>query len=211
MDYASQKIKTNRKISPSQSECHPSQLANSQKVQRLAFVAAAPKFARRPMGVFFAKQLPGRLRHKDNRRRRRLRDSGPDGFWRSSCPLRGLLGPDWHAWEKAAVFNPDGVFVQSDQIINALHAVLSELGIRPEHDLKIVSCNAEKLFLGPLDPRPASIDIHSSEIGRKAIDFLIARIENRTNPPSSLVLRPKLPPGEALSPSSGNRATPPKR
>ena len=115
------------------------------------------------------------------------------------------------AWEKAAVFNPDGVFVQSDQITNALHAALSELGIRPEHDLKIVSCNAEKLFLGPLDPRPASIDIHSSEIGRKAIDFLIARIENRTTPPSSLVLRPKLLPGEALSPSSGNRATAPKR
>jgi hypothetical protein len=51
---------------------------------------------------------------------------------------------------------------------------------------------AEKLFLGPLDPRPASIDSHSSEIGRKAIDFLIARIENRTTPLSPLVLRPKL-------------------
>jgi hypothetical protein len=27
------------------------------------------------------------------------------------------------AWEKAAAFNPDGVFVESDQITNALHAV----------------------------------------------------------------------------------------
>jgi hypothetical protein len=27
------------------------------------------------------------------------------------------------AWEKAASFNPDGVFVESDQITNALHAV----------------------------------------------------------------------------------------
>ena len=115
------------------------------------------------------------------------------------------------AWEKAAGFKPDGVFVESDQITNALHAVLSELGIRPERDLKIVSCNAEELFLGPLDPRPASIDIHSAEIGRKAIDLLIARIENRTTTPSSLVLRPKLLAGEALSPSSGNGATARKR
>ena len=109
------------------------------------------------------------------------------------------------------MFNSYGVFVESDQITNALHVVLSELGIRPEHDLKIVSCNAEKLSLGPLDPRPASIDIHSSEIGCKTIDFLIARFKNRTIPPSSLVLRPKLLPGEALSPSSANRATAPKR
>ena len=115
------------------------------------------------------------------------------------------------AWEKAAEFKPDGVFVESDQITNALHAVLSELGIRPERDLKIVSCNAEELFLGPLVPRPASIDIHSAEIGRKAIDLLIARIENRTTTPSSLVLRPKLLAGEALIPSSVNGDTARKR
>lgn len=114
------------------------------------------------------------------------------------------------AWKKAAEFKPDGVFVESDQITNALHAVLSELGIRPERDVKIVSCNAEELFLGPLDPRPATIDVHSAEIGRKAIDLLIARIENRTTPPGSLVLRPKLLASEALSPSSGSSAMPRK-
>ena len=36
--------------------------------------------------------------------------------------------------------------------------------------------------LAPLHPRPATIDIHSSEIGRRAVDALLWRIENPDAP-----------------------------
>ena len=99
-------------------------------------------------------------------------------------------------WDKIAAAHPDGIFVQSDQVTNALYGLLAERGIRPQRDIQVVSCNAEELFLGPLTPRPATIDIHSPEIGRRGVDMLIWRIQNREAPPCSVIIRPKLIPGE---------------
>ena len=100
------------------------------------------------------------------------------------------------AWKKAAEYEPDGIFGQSDQVTNALYSLLGEYRIKPQQDIQIVSCNAEELFLGPLHPRPATIDIHTAEIGRRAVDLLIARLQNPAMPPSTVVMRPKLIPGE---------------
>ena len=95
-------------------------------------------------------------------------------------------------WEKVADFEPNGIFVESDQITSALYGVLDSFGLKPQRDLQIVSCNAEELFLSPLHPRPATIDIHPAEIGRRAVELLIARIGNKESPPSRLVIQPKL-------------------
>jgi len=100
------------------------------------------------------------------------------------------------SWELIKTARPDGVFVYSDQITNAFYRLLAEKGIRPQRDIQIVSCNAEVLFLSPLHPRPATIDIHSAEIGRRGVDMLIWRIKNIEAPPSSVMIRPKLIPGE---------------
>ena len=102
------------------------------------------------------------------------------------------------AWRKIAARNPEGIFVHSDQIANALYSVLAETGVRPQRDVHIVSCNAEELFLSPLHPRPATIDIHSGEIGRRGVDLLISRIRHREAPPISVIIRPKLIPGESV-------------
>ncbi|MFH1497104.1 MAG: LacI family DNA-binding transcriptional regulator [Verrucomicrobiota bacterium] len=96
------------------------------------------------------------------------------------------------AWREVAAAKPDGVFVYADQLTNALYGILATEDVRPQRDVKLVSCNAEAAFLSALDPRPATIDIHPTEIGRRAVDLLVWRIENLSAPPSSVCLRPRL-------------------
>ena len=100
-------------------------------------------------------------------------------------------------WAKIARSGLDGVFVSSDQVTATLYGLLAEQGIRPGKDLEIVSCNAEDLFLSSLSPRPASIDIRSAEVGARAVDVLIWRMENRDASPSSVLIQPKLIPGDS--------------
>lgn len=101
------------------------------------------------------------------------------------------------AWREVAAARPDGVFVYSDQLTNALYGVLAAEGVRPGRDVRVVSCDAEAAFLGALDPRPSTIDIHASEIGRRALDLLLWRTENPSAPPSAVCLRPRLIEGAA--------------
>lgn len=96
------------------------------------------------------------------------------------------------AWAEVAAARPDGVFVYSDQLANALYGILAASGVKPQQDVRIISCNAESVFLSSLDPRPATIDIHPNEIGRRAVDLLLWRIANPTAAPSSVRLRPRL-------------------
>jgi len=89
----------------------------------------------------------------------------------------------------------DGLFAYSDQVVNALYPVLAKRGVEPDRDLQVVSCNAEELFLAPLHPRPTSIDIHSVEIGIRAVETLLWRIQNPLAAPTVVIIRPKLIPG----------------
>ena len=107
---------------------------------------------------------------------------------------RAALETSWNLIEAA---RPDGIFVHSDHIANALYTLLAAKGIRPQHDIQVISCNAEELFLSPLQPRPATIDIHSAEIGRRGVDTLVWRMQNLSAPPSSTIISPKLIPGES--------------
>lgn len=90
----------------------------------------------------------------------------------------------------------DGLFAYSDQVVNALYPLLARRGIEPDRHLQVVSCNAEELFLSPLRPRPTSIDIHSVEIGVRAVETLLWRIQNPLAAPTVVIIRPKLIPGE---------------
>jgi len=106
---------------------------------------------------------------------------------------RDSLEKAWATVSKAGI---EGLFAYSDQVANALYPLLARNGIQPDKDLKIVSCNAEELFLSPLHPRPATIDIHSTEIGTRAVDTLLWRIQNPTAAPTVVIIRPKLISGE---------------
>lgn len=96
------------------------------------------------------------------------------------------------AWKKIATWQPEGLFVSGDQLTNALYGILAVEPGSPLKSLRIVSCNAEEIFLSSLEPRPATIDIHSFEIGRRGIDLLLWRLQNLQAPPSSVSIRPKL-------------------
>jgi DNA-binding LacI/PurR family transcriptional regulator len=86
--------------------------------------------------------------------------------------------------------------VHNDHITNALYPLLTKRGTKPGKDIHIISCNADQLFLTPLHPRPASIDIHPAEIGRRGVDQLLWRMENKDDAPSTILIRPRLVPGE---------------
>jgi DNA-binding LacI/PurR family transcriptional regulator len=100
------------------------------------------------------------------------------------------------AFEKIMSRMPDGLFVHSDNITNSLYPLFAKNRIKPGKDIRIVSCNADELFLSALHPRPSSIDIHPGEIGRRGVDQLLWRIENKEAPPSTVIIRPQLVPGE---------------
>jgi len=112
---------------------------------------------------------------------------------RSQAVQRGALE---EAWNRIAQVGAEGIFVHSDQVTNALYPLLAEKGVRPMRDVFIVSCNAEETFLGPLHPRPATIDVHPSVLGTRCVDTLLWRMQNLSAPPMKVILRPRLLPGD---------------
>jgi len=87
---------------------------------------------------------------------------------------------------------PTAIFVPGDLMANTLHNVLLTRGLKPGKDVLIVSVNNERLLLDHLSPRPATIDVHATAIGRAAVDVLQRRIANPRSPRSVLVLQPSL-------------------
>ncbi len=87
---------------------------------------------------------------------------------------------------------PTGLFVHADALTQCLYPILIERGIRPGVDVDIVSCNNEKILLNGLNPPPATVDIHASDIGARAVEQLLRRIEHPDEPRVTLALEPEL-------------------
>ncbi len=105
---------------------------------------------------------------------------------------------------------PTGIFVHADAIAQALQPALTARGIRAGHEVEIVSCNNEQILLNGLTPRPATVDIHAEAIGRRAVEQLLARLENPNLPRLALALAPELMPGsepQTPNPEPGNLDT----
>jgi LacI family transcriptional regulator len=100
------------------------------------------------------------------------------------------------ALDRLLQLKPDGVFVYSDQVCNALYSLLAERGIRPQRDLPIISCNGETVFLSPLHPRPPTIILPSEELGRRAVSTLLWRMATPSAPLVSTIIQPLLELGE---------------
>jgi LacI family transcriptional regulator len=96
------------------------------------------------------------------------------------------------AWKKVEHSHPEGVFIVSDQATNGLYPLWASKGALPMKDFQVISCNAEQLWLAPLHPKPATIDIHSDELGRRAVETILWRIKNKSAPLSSVILAPTL-------------------
>jgi DNA-binding LacI/PurR family transcriptional regulator len=87
----------------------------------------------------------------------------------------------------AAPNKPIGLFTLNDLTTAMLTPVFSRNGLRPEQDIKIISCDKEESRLAALHPRPATIDIHPDEVGRLAVERLIYRMRNPAETP--LIIR----------------------
>jgi LacI family transcriptional regulator len=89
---------------------------------------------------------------------------------------------------------PTGLFVPRDVLTIQLYRVLRRRGIEPGRDIEIISCDNIPA-LDALDPRPATIDVRPDEIGRRAVEQLIWRINQRDAPLNvTSMVEPKLVP-----------------
>jgi DNA-binding LacI/PurR family transcriptional regulator len=79
---------------------------------------------------------------------------------------------------KDSTSRPTGIFVVFDSLTAGLYPVLQSRGIRPGKDVDIISCNNESQILAGLHPRPATIDLQPSEIGRRAVECLKWRVKH---------------------------------
>jgi LacI family transcriptional regulator len=89
-----------------------------------------------------------------------------------------------------------GLFVSRDEETVHLYPLLRQNGLEPGRDVVIVSCDNESVRLSTLQPRPASIDLSATEIGRYAVRRLASRIKHPDEPPVRILVSPKLIPGE---------------
>lgn len=98
-------------------------------------------------------------------------------------------------WGQVQKYNPQGLFLFADQIAFALQPLLLSQQISPGKDIHIISCNGENTYLKLLHPRPASVNLHTNELGRRAVDQLLWRLDNPNSPAEKVILRPSLLPG----------------
>jgi DNA-binding LacI/PurR family transcriptional regulator len=87
---------------------------------------------------------------------------------------------------------PKGIFIPCDSYAVPLYSILMQKGYVPGDDFKVVSVNNEASLLSGLMPKPATVDIRSFELGRAAVQRLIWRRENLSEPTSVLTLPPLL-------------------
>jgi LacI family transcriptional regulator len=93
---------------------------------------------------------------------------------------------------------PTAVFTEADMVAQALYSAMHMRGLTPGKDLTVVSCNNEEPILATLSPIPASLDIHSSQIGKQAVEQLLWRIDNPDETPRTIRIPPSLVLGEDL-------------
>jgi LacI family transcriptional regulator len=87
---------------------------------------------------------------------------------------------------------PTGLFLLADVFAPPTYFQLLRKNIHPGKDIEIISCNNEQRLLNGLTPQPATIDIHAEEIGKKAVEHLLWRIEHPGTDLMTILLSPKI-------------------
>ena len=97
----------------------------------------------------------------------------------------------------AATRRPTGIFILNDQNTVTMMPILSRHGFHPEQDVTIISCDNEQSRLAGLQPRPATIDIRSEEVGYRAMVRLASRMRNPEETPLVVRVAAKIVPAES--------------
>lgn len=92
---------------------------------------------------------------------------------------------------------PDGLFIPDDRFVAAAYDQLKRRGVQPGQAVAVVSCNNERAYLDPLDPRPASIDLAPEVSGRMAVKRLLDQINGQQIERAvSVTVQPRLVEGD---------------
>jgi DNA-binding LacI/PurR family transcriptional regulator len=94
---------------------------------------------------------------------------------------------------------PTAVFVPGDSVTAMVYRALAERGLRVGKDLSLVSCNYEPPLLTGLFPTPTTIDIHSEQIGRRAVDLLAWRLTHDPQTSLDVGVEPTLIEGQSVA------------
>ena len=92
----------------------------------------------------------------------------------------------------AASPRPAGLFVPRDEETVTVYRMLAARGVVPGRDVTVVSCDNEEMRLSALDPRPASIELGTLEIGRWAVRRLLSRMRHPHEPAIKIQAAPRL-------------------
>jgi LacI family transcriptional regulator len=87
---------------------------------------------------------------------------------------------------------PTGLFIETDREAAAIYPLLAQRGMQPGKDVKIISCDNERVILSAMHPQPMSIDLRPDEIGRHAVDRLVHRMDDRYASPIRIQVPPQL-------------------
>lgn len=98
---------------------------------------------------------------------------------------------------------------QDVQIAAIVHRVLNRYGLQVPRDYSVITLSAQKSPLDTVDPVITAVDIRHEELGRLAMETLIAKIECQNKTASRIqTLSPRLREGASVTPplrSTGNR------
>jgi LacI family transcriptional regulator len=94
---------------------------------------------------------------------------------------------------------PTGVFVPGDAVSAMVYRAFAKRGLQIGREMSLISCNNEATLLTGLYPNPATIDIHASSIGRRAVDQLIWRLGHWDAPQNDIGIEPTLIQGESVA------------
>jgi len=92
----------------------------------------------------------------------------------------------------AADPRPTAIMLQTDVFARPIYRQLEAKGLRPQHDIAIVTCNNERVFLSGLEPAPYVVDLQAEAIGRRAVDQLFWRQKHPNDPAMRIMVQPSI-------------------
>ncbi|MCC5835993.1 MAG: LacI family DNA-binding transcriptional regulator [Opitutales bacterium] len=87
---------------------------------------------------------------------------------------------------------PFGLFCPTDLMATAVYPCMRRRSLEAGKDFMMISCNYEVPYLAGMDPRPAEIDLNLDTIGDRALDLLLWRCRNPSEPLSVVLVDPRL-------------------
>lgn len=178
-------------------------LVGNEQAGRMAADYLIDQGVERPAAIFLASSNPQyKLRidgfhyacHIRNRKAVIIQSTSPDTSERREPQTQQIR--DLVEQFVSMVPIPDGLFIPDDSLTVPIYQLLAEHGIKPERDIRIISCGNESTYLGVLHPRPATIDLEPEATGRLAVEQLIRKLDkpNEKNQ-FSVLIKPSLIPG----------------